>query len=146
LHRSQSFRTSRCATTILRAWARRNGSTPILNRRDTAPAASFVWERGKGQVPRIGELHGDVGGDPVADFPHHDDVGIVTEYRPYGVLEIKLVAELDLPGSFQQILDRILDGDRVDGWVHHRAQRGHEAWCSCRFPSVRSGSPCRAAC
>jgi hypothetical protein len=59
--------------------ASRNGSMPMLTRRATAPAASFVCRVLKHQMAGQGGLDGDGRGLGVADFAHQHDVRILPQ-------------------------------------------------------------------
>ena len=73
---------------------------------------------------------GDVGGLAVADFAHHDDIGILADdvAQAAGEGEADLRIDVDLVDAVHLVLDRIFDGDdllvgQVDAF-ERRIERG----------------------
>ena len=62
----------------------------------------------EGQVAGISQLYRYFGCFPVAHLTHHDDIGVVAEYRPNRLVEVKLVPYLELSRSVNDIFHRIL--------------------------------------
>jgi len=79
LHRVQIRRTSRCAWMRFTAVPTRNGSIPMLTRRETVDGASFVWQRGEDEVAGEGRLHRDLRRLVVPDLADQDDVRVLPQ-------------------------------------------------------------------
>src|ERR1041384_1533104 len=91
----------------------------VIEARDRAYRVVRV-ERRKDQVPRVGELHGDLRRDLVSHLAHHDHVGVMAKESAKRALEIELVVQLDLAASFDEVFDRVLDRDDVEPRIHDR--------------------------
>jgi hypothetical protein len=90
---------------------------PMSMSRLTAEGAWLACRGGEHQMPRHRRLHGDGGGLGVADLAHHDDVGILAQDRPQaaGEGEPDPLVDLHLVDPGHLVLDRVLQGDHVDG-------------------------------
>ena len=91
--------------------ASRNRSTPRSISRDTAPMAVVVWSVDSTRWARHRRLGRDLGGVAVADFSHHDHVGILAQDgpQPAGKAQVGARVDLHLADAVQRILDRVLD-------------------------------------
>jgi hypothetical protein len=86
----------------------------------------LVVERREREVPRVGELDRELGRLFVPHLPHHHRIGVVAQDGAEGVFEAQLVAQLDLPGPFDDVLDRVLNREHVLARPNHAVQRGHQ--------------------
>src|SRR5580704_8475676 len=64
-------------------------------------------------------LYGDLRRLQIADFSHHDDVGVLAQdgAQPACESHLDLGIDLRLPDAVNEILDRVLDRDDVAGVV-----------------------------
>ena len=70
-------------------------------------------QRAKNEVPGHGRANGNVRRLHVANFSHHDDIGILPQdmAQPLGEGEVDLRFYIDLGNAGQAIFHRLLDGD-----------------------------------
>ena len=90
-------------------------------------------QRGQYQVSGETRLHRDLRGFQIADFPDHDDVGILAQDGAQGAREVELDLRVDLrlPDAVERKLDGVLDGHHVERAAiqarHRRVERGRLA-------------------
>src|SRR5262249_17728832 len=103
------------------------GDAHVIEARDGARGIITV-HRAEHLVAGQGRFDGDFGGFGIANFPDHDDVGVLAENRTEGIGESK--ANFLFGGHLVDArgleFDRVFDGDDVVNWTVQLVQRGIE--------------------
>jgi hypothetical protein len=96
-------RASRCAVIMMTDDAMLNGATPMFLQAVERRRRIVGVQRGQHEVAGLGCLDGNLGGFEVADFTHHDDVGILAQkgLEREGEGEACLVVDVDLVDAGQ---------------------------------------------
>ena len=92
------------------------GRHPHVEKPGDGPWGVDCMNRGQHEVARDSGTHGDLGGLPIPDFAHYDDVGILPEDGSKGHREgqPREWAHLDLINPGDPVLHGILERDHIE--------------------------------
>jgi hypothetical protein len=136
LQSTHTLRARRWARTRFTLAVMRNGSTPMLSRREMVARRVVRVQRREHEVARERGLDRDLGGLEVADLADHDDVRVLPQERAQrgGEVEADLVVHLHLVDAVEVVLDRVFGGGDVDVDLVQLARAPSRASSSCRSP------------